>query len=953
MASNSIANLLLRIVSQKGDAADDVGELAAALEVLDHTSAEAKAGADVDQGNLDAFVTQLNLLDHSTYDAQVKADVDFSQLDLFTKALDDVQSKTFKGQFFKGGGAGAFTELTQGTEQLKFPVEVDGEKAKAEAAALNAQLSFELKDQDVNVDVDKRGTARNAIAKLGALFSSLGKGAAGIGAGGINAAEDALGGLAQAGAGIEEALAGAAGGLGKVTVNVGMFGLSLGPAVAGVLALGAAIITSLIAALAALAASAIIAAGALAALGVAFIAALGPMVAIAIPAVLGFSKVLKVLQQQQTESANASMKKAQADAQARTYAIQHANAERTLADAVVNAADAKKQAYREMQDAIERVTDAQLGLQRAELSQQQAALNVDKAKLALKKFRQEAGLAGKDFDAMFKQFNDVGFNPAKLNKALAKVKGPGQGISEDKKLQGEQLILDLKDANLGVKEAQDHTRDSQVELTRARQDAQPYLDKGITGSKNYAAALDRVTASQRDLKQLESDRKFDLKQQSQTQSGSAISALTDQQKKLLAQTKLVIAAFKEAFGPGATALMTGIIAAMGSIAGAMKPLQPALTALGTAMGGAIAAFGAFLATPAMKKLFISLIAGATALAPLIGQIFGPLLDLLTKIAVAAMPYLIQAFQIFAGWLGQLDKNTSVQDIADIIKQMIPYLQAWFDLAMALLPAFFNLLVAIAPYGLVLLKWITGVANKLAAWAKSKKGRDEIKQFFADAIPLVKRVAGWVKWVFDFIIDLVGAVGRVERAWKTFKTTVTNLINLGWKNSGFYDIVQWIKHELPKIWEKFVSKTKSVISWIKGLPDRFYNFGKDLIQGLIDGVSNMAGALKDAVTGVITKPFHKVKKFFHIGSPSRLMMEMGQNVGRGFELGISASASRITSAASRSLVTPVAHAGAVAGSGVTIQSQTVNLPAAPGHDQMGDPRHQAAQFALEMRRRGRQ
>jgi hypothetical protein len=102
---------------------------------------------------------------------------------------------------------------------------------------------------------------------------------------------------------------------------------------------------------------------------------------------------LKVLQQQQTEAANATMEKAQADAAARTYAVQHADAERTLQDAVVAAAAAKSQAYREMQDALERVTDAQLGLQRAEISQQQASLNVEKAKLALKEFRQEAGLA--------------------------------------------------------------------------------------------------------------------------------------------------------------------------------------------------------------------------------------------------------------------------------------------------------------------------------------------------------------------------------------------------------------------------------------------------------------------------------------------------------------------------------------------------------------------------------
>jgi hypothetical protein len=38
-------------------------------------------------------------------------------------------------------------------------------------------------------------------------------------------------------------------------------------------------------------------------------------------------------------------------------------------------------------------------------------------------------------------------------------------------------------------------------------------------------------------------------------------------------------------------------------------------------------------------------------------------------------------------------------------------------------------------------------------------------------------------------------------------------------------------------------------------------------------------------------------------------------------------------------------------GMTISEQNIILPPAPGHDQLGDPRHQAAMLARELRRRG--
>lgn len=921
--AGSIANLILRLVSQKGDAATDVEEVAAALQALDKSSAEATAEVNTDQLAFDTLVTELEAFDKKKVKAKAEVETDTGQLNLFTKKLEGLASKDFIGKFMKGGGAGAFGELTQGTEQMKL--DLDTGLADAKLHKFHDQLLLFTRDQHVNIDVDRSGKTAEVLAKLGGAF----------------------GGLASKFAGMEEPLVGMAGGLSKVSVSMGAFGAKLGPGVAGVIALAVAIGTALVAAFAALAASAAIATAALIALGVALAGAILPMIAVAIPAFLVFNKIMKIMQQRQTEAAQAAQKKAQADKDARSYAQQHADSERALADAIQASAVAKAQAYREMEDAIERVSDAQRSLEQATLSQEQASLNVDKAKQALEDFRKETGLAGKDFDAMFKTFSDVGFDPARLNKELAKIKGPA--LTGDKELDLRQKVLDVKQARQDEKESVDHVSDSERDLTRARQDALPFQKQGIKASQTYAAALDRVADSQRDIRRLISNRAFDQQNKDILGSESSTKALNKQEQNVLKTVDKLIAAFKYAFGPAGRALIDGFATGIGGLDGTIRGLRPAFTNLGKAMGGAIGGFFKQLSSPAASKLFDALIQGATILAPLIAQVFGSFLSLLTKLAVAAMPALIPLLTEFTTWLTNVDKNTSVADIAGIIADMMPHLQEWIDLAKELIPAFFNLLVAIAPYGLELLRMVTGIAKQLGEWAKSKQGREDIKTFFSDAVPLIKLFFAAVKWIFDFVLDLVVAFGRVVKFFQKV---------MQWSDivdKAISDFFKGLSDNLSTWWDAFKQGISDIGAWFAGLATRLYNYGVDAITGFINGIKSMASAVKDAVVGVVEHPIDSVKGFLGIGSPSKLMMGFGHDVGRGFELGINASATRVTQAAVSSLAAPVVAAGAAgatAASGYTIQNQTVNLPAAPGHDQMGDPRHQAAQFAREMRRRGR-
>lgn len=63
------------------------------------------------------------------------------------------------------------------------------------------------------------------------------------------------------------------------------------------------------------------------------------------------------------------------------------------------------------------------------------------------------------------------------------------------------------------------------------------------------------------------------------------------------------------------------------------------------------------------------------------------------------------------------------------------------------------------------------------------------------------------------------------------------------------------------------------------------WGKDIVQGIINGVKSMVGALRDTVTRMASDAAAAVTDFFKIKSPSRLMMDYGQNIAAGLGIGV--------------------------------------------------------------------
>lgn len=81
-----------------------------------------------------------------------------------------------------------------------------------------------------------------------------------------------------------------------------------------------------------------------------------------------------------------------------------------------------------------------------------------------------------------------------------------------------------------------------------------------------------------------------------------------------------------------------------------------------------------------------------------------------------------------------------------------------------------------------------------------------------------------------------------------------------------------------------------------LPGTFTEFGSLLVTGLVNGISNMAGALKDSVVGIGVSVKDWFTETLGIESPSRVFIGYGANISEGAAVGIKAQSGLVRQAA---------------------------------------------------------
>ena len=159
-------------------------------------------------------------------------------------------------------------------------------------------------------------------------------------------------------------------------------------------------------------------------------------------------------------------------------------------------------------------------------------------------------------------------------------------------------------------------------------------------------------------------------------------------------------------------------------------------------------------------------------------------------------------------------------------------------------------------------------------------------------------------VWNFIKGLVvGAAGAIKSAVTGALNTIKSLWSSVWNGA---------KSLITTVWNGIKSGISSgisgVISLISGLKNRvlgalrgagswLLETGRNVVQGLISGIRNMAGAVTRALLDLLPGPLKKFAAKLGIHSPSTVFKNFGKNIGQGLVIGLDSMGGKVTRAAS--------------------------------------------------------
>lgn len=325
----------------------------------------------------------------------------------------------------------------------------------------------------------------------------------------------------------------------------------------------------------------------------------------------------------------------------------------------------------------------------------------------------------------------------------------------------------------------------------------------------------------------------------------------------------------------AIAIGVGLVMAIGSMIAAAAPLILTFTAIGAVAGAA--GYLIYSHWNSLKHTF-------EGLKPYIDDI-KVVFSLLWQAIRGGDVTLTSSQFKFAGLVKViLNVREHVQELAKVIKDIV--VTAWHLLQKAvdgLMPSIKALVSTIAS---------NFVPVMLEIWQAVVRLWQALQPALMDALKIIAIVIGgavyasiWL-WInalriaIDILAFLVRAITDVVK-W------LANIISwLGTAAVFMYRLGDAVVDAIGKAVGWFVNLQGKILGALAGAGSWLYDIGKDIIQGLIHGIENMAGAVEDKVKSVANGIKNVAKKILGIFSPSKVFdEEIGQQITAGLASGI--------------------------------------------------------------------
>lgn len=314
--------------------------------------------------------------------------------------------------------------------------------------------------------------------------------------------------------------------------------------------------------------------------------------------------------------------------------------------------------------------------------------------------------------------------------------------------------------------------------------------------------------------------------------------------------------------------------------GLPAPLQTALTVMIALTAALLLITGPILILVAMLP---SIVAGFGAIAGAVGLTASSLLIVIgVVVAVVAALALIGygltiAYQKVEWFRNMVDAawawiktawSTALTFISGIAKTVMSEVSAFFGEQLARIQAFWN------ENGSMIMTFVKSFMNTVKTDIQA--GMQFIQGIFQAVWPII---SGAVKIAWELIKTVIGTgidiiLGLVSAGMK--------LMEGDWK--GAWQSIEQIGKDIWNNIESFFSNID------------LYQIGKDIIQGLVDGIGSMGSAIQAKVESMASLIPQWAKDMLGIKSPSRVMMELGSFTSEGMAIGIMDGMKSVTNAA---------------------------------------------------------
>ena len=419
----------------------------------------------------------------------------------------------------------------------------------------------------------------------------------------------------------------------------------------------------------------------------------------------------------------------------------------------------------------------------------------------------------------------------------------------------------------------------------------------------------------------------------------------------------------QALAPGFQALVDGLGQGLAALVPAFQPLGAAIGAIGAAIGALLPIVGQLINSlvQAVAPIISGLLPAFMALMPAvqaIGQALGTVLQAALQAIMPMLPIIAQMAQMIAPVIAQLATTIggilagAIQAIAPFLPQIasaimqilaaiMPLLPIILQVASSLISALLPVITALMPVIVALIQIIANIVTALMPVVTA------VAQVIAVFAQLLAAIIGFVASALGMIVSFVAGVisGFVSMAAAVIGS-VTGFVS--GVISRIASMASSAISAAVRMWSSVVSAFSSgvsqAISWVGRLPGMavramgnvgglLVSSGKALIQGFINGIKSMIGAVADAARSAV-----QAAKNFFPHSPAKegpfsgrgWVLYSGESIGEAFSAGIRNSSGLARAATKEMMSAASANLSAYKGDAVEMNAYN-NAKAAPNRD----------------------